>query len=423
MKKLATIYQRPGSEIYIACFKDQKRKRVARSTDCTDADAAQQKADRLALEARVKGDAGPESEMADETRRTIDKHLADYQAKLKTEGDTADHIAHTLDRIRAICTLAKIKTAGDISADRINRAAVKLAECGLPSKRKGQNQKPFAPNTVRGYLTAIKSLTRWLVTHDKLARDPLASVCKTDANANKKTERRMLLPDEWQWLKSVTLADNLDRRGITANERVLLYATAVQTGLRSAELRSLTHARLFLDGQQPYITCKARSTKNKRDARQYVQPEIATELMALIATKMPQAAVFAMPHSTSLAPMIRDDLAVARTAWVKSAKGADERQRREQSDFLQVKNHDGQILDFHSLRHTCGAWLAMSGANPKDVQTVMRHSTITLTMDTYGHIFPGSEVATVARFPAMLGTPPVELKATGTEGRSAARAD
>ncbi|MBI3862791.1 MAG: site-specific integrase, partial [Planctomycetia bacterium] len=37
------------------------------------------------------------------------------------------------------------------------------------------------------------------------------------------------------------------------------------------------------------------------------------------------------------------------------------------------------------MRHTCGAWLAMAGAHPKAVQAIMRHSTIVLTMDTYGH--------------------------------------
>jgi integrase len=60
-------------------------------------------------------------------------------------------------------------------------------------------------------------------------------------------------------------------------------------------------------------------------------------------------------------------------------------------DFLSPTNHEGETLDFHCLRHTCGAWLAMTGVHPKVVQTVMRHSAITLTMDSYGHLFPGQE--------------------------------
>lgn len=57
----------------------------------------------------------------------------------------------------------------------------------------------------------------------------------------------------------------------------------------------------------------------------------------------------------------------------------------------------------------------MSGVHPKTIQTVMRHSTITLTMDTYGHLFKGQESAAVERMHDMLVGPPETLAATGTD--------
>ncbi len=51
----------------------------------------------------------------------------------------------------------------------------------------------------------------------------------------------------------------------------------------------------------------------------------------------------------------------------------------------------------------------------------MRHSTIVLTMDTYGHLFPGQDAATVARLPNMMASEPVALRATGTDGPAAIR--
>lgn len=60
------------------------------------------------------------------------------------------------------------------------------------------------------------------------------------------------------------------------------------------------------------------------------------------------------------------------------------------------------VLAFHGLRHTCGAWLGMAGAHPKAVQAIMRYSIIVLTMDTYGHLFPGQEAETISRLPAMM---------------------
>jgi len=110
----------------------------------------------------------------------------------------------------------------------------------------------------------------------------------------------MLLPDEWQWLRPVILTKDSERRGMSAAERVVLYAMAIRTGLRAGELRSLTRGRLFLDSDPPYVTCKAGATKNAKDARQYVPPELADELRSHIANKAPRAAVFGMPTKRHL---------------------------------------------------------------------------------------------------------------------------
>jgi integrase len=43
----------------------------------------------------------------------------------------------------------------------------------------------------------------------------------------------------------------------------------------------------------------------------------------------------------------------------------------------------------HELRHTCATLLIARGADPKAIQSQMRHSTISVTFDVYGHLFPG----------------------------------
>ena len=45
-------------------------------------------------------------------------------------------------------------------------------------------------------------------------------------------------------------------------------------------------------------------------------------------------------------------------------------------------------LRIHDLRHTCAALLIAEGAHPKVIQEHLGHSSITVTMDTYGHLFP-----------------------------------
>jgi integrase len=43
---------------------------------------------------------------------------------------------------------------------------------------------------------------------------------------------------------------------------------------------------------------------------------------------------------------------------------------------------------FHDLRHTCAALLIAQGAHPKAIQAHLGHSSIQVTMDRYGHLFP-----------------------------------
>lgn len=56
------------------------------------------------------------------------------------------------------------------------------------------------------------------------------------------------------------------------------------------------------------------------------------------------------------------------------------------------------------------------GGHPKEVQTLMRHSTITLTMDTYGHLFPGQEAEIVNHFHIIDESDSDAIAATGTDG-------
>jgi integrase len=46
------------------------------------------------------------------------------------------------------------------------------------------------------------------------------------------------------------------------------------------------------------------------------------------------------------------------------------------------------LYRFHDLRHTCAALLIAQGAHPKEIQDQMGHSTIRVTFDRYGHLFP-----------------------------------
>jgi integrase len=59
-------------------------------------------------------------------------------------------------------------------------------------------------------------------------------------------------------------------------------------------------------------------------------------------------------------------------------------------------------ITLHQCRHTYASFLIAAGVNAKAVQTYMGHSSITITFDTYGHLFPGNEEETAGLLDAHL---------------------
>jgi integrase len=53
----------------------------------------------------------------------------------------------------------------------------------------------------------------------------------------------------------------------------------------------------------------------------------------------------------------------------------------------------GLDYEFHSLRHAAASLFIELGWQPKRIQAVMGHSSITMTFDRYGHLFPQGDVA------------------------------
>ena len=60
-------------------------------------------------------------------------------------------------------------------------------------------------------------------------------------------------------------------------------------------------------------------------------------------------------------------------------------------------------LHFHDLRHSCASMMLADGVNVKAIQTILGHSTISMTMDTYAHLMPNAQVDAANRFDRLLG--------------------
>ena len=58
-------------------------------------------------------------------------------------------------------------------------------------------------------------------------------------------------------------------------------------------------------------------------------------------------------------------------------------------------------LRFHDLRHTYAALMVAAGAHPKYLQAQMGHSSIRVTLDLYGHLFPDANRGVLDKLDAL----------------------
>ena len=328
----------------------------------------------LAMERRSEAARRPITELADA-----------FGTSIRAGGATEKYAARTEREVREFADSMGITALGDIAAE---------LGAGYLEKLRKANQ---SARTRQCRITSVKGFTRWAWREGLLAADPLAGLKRPNPDTDRRHERRYLLVDEWRRLEATTLTAG-ERFGMKADERTMLYATAIQTGLRVSELETLTRGSLHLDANRPFLVVKAGGTKNRKLARQFLTPVLAARLKRHAGRMTPGAPVFRLPPKWNMADMLRADLAAARDAWIAEAgHDPEEAVKRRKVDFLSAKNAEGMVLDFHALRHTCGAWAALGGAGPKAIQTLMRHSSITLTLDTYGHLLPDEAAETVTR--------------------------
>ncbi|WP_144056544.1 tyrosine-type recombinase/integrase [Rhodopirellula europaea] len=381
---------------YMASYTDASGARIRKSTKTTDKATAQRIANKWESDARLR-ETGVIDELAEKlamhAARPIEEHIAAFIQFRASKGGTEKHRARTKRHIEEFREAGGWRRITEIDADAVTKHVGEMMS------------RNAAARTIQSKLQSIKSFTKWLADHHRLHINPLSMVRKPDPNADRRHERRMLLPDEWQWIVTALNQQPFDRNSMSASERILLYQTAIQTGLRATELAELPRNKLILLRGTPHVLCGSAGTKNRKPARQFLDFNLANQLKDHVATKHPTASVFGIGSKEELSRGLQIDLAAARKLWLRSFSDEQERIEADASDFLQRTNHEGAHLVFHSLRHTCGAWLAMSGAHVKTVQTIMRHGSITLTMDRYGHLFPGEAEGAAARIAAMLCKP------------------
>jgi integrase len=318
--------------------------------------------------------------------KPLAEHLNDFQAALAARGNTKDHVALVVSRAKRIIEGCKLVVWSDISASKVQKF---LADLRIDT----EDKRGISNQTFNFYLQAIKEFCNWAVQDRRASESPLRHLKGLNVRTDRRHDRRALSADEVRRLLEATTAQP-GRYGMSGAARAILYKLAVETGLRANELRTLKVSSFDFDNNAVVVEA-AYSKHRRRDVLQ-LRPDTVRELRVFVSGKLPGALVFDMPALNHLADMFKADL---------------------QAAGIDYQDAAGRFADFHSLRHTCGTLLAAAGVHPKTAQSIMRHSTIELTMSKYTHTLAGQESDAVAMLPDFRQKQ--QAIATGTDGKTA----
>jgi integrase len=348
---------------------------------------------------------GDPAAIAEHAQRPLIGQLDDWKRSLLDRGATQAYAELSYNRVRTMLEGMEAAYWGDLTADKVMAF---LAVCRAKGTQRLRTR-GLSVESANHYIRRIKQFARWMVISGRANRSPLESLRLMNANTDRRHGRRALVDEELHRLLQVA-SSGPSWQDMDGSARALLYRLAVETGLRASELRSLTWGCLDLDADQPTVIVKAAYSKHRRDDTLPLKPTTARILARLRKDREgeePDTQIFQkMPDR--LADMLRADLEAAREKWISEATIDDQKLKRGKSDFLSYADHNGNVADFHSLRHTFITNLARAGVHPKVAQSLARHSSITLTMDHYTHTVLEEQAQALAGLPEL---PEVSLEA------------
>jgi integrase len=391
---------------FVAKFRDHVGIWHEIPTKCTDEVAAREVLARLVRRSELvrSGVISQDEDVAATHGRTpIAEHIDAYVAHLRLKScdeHRVKQVESRLGRVLRDCCFARL---GDL--------ALAPIEAWL-SARKIEG---MASGTRNGYREVLLGFSNWCVKSGRLVSHKLGNLPRGDVRSDRRRVRRALTEDELERLleaaRSRPLVEALTVRhgpragSLRANvrphvrerleaqgrERALLYKVLVLTGLRKAELASITIAQAVLDGATPHLVLDAADEKNRAGSLIPLRPDLAADLRAWLVDRLalarataerldrtiptrlpPDAKLLDVP--SGLIRILDRDLVHAGIARVEVRKG---------KKTIIKTDERGRTVDVHALRHTFGSHLAKAGVSLRTTQEAMRHSDPSLTANVY----------------------------------------
>jgi integrase len=260
------------------------------------------------------------------------------------------------------------KKLSELTAPAVNAFADRLREEGR------------SPEMVRRVVRSLGAIFREARRRGLSAVDPTAGL---DLNLSTREDPRPVIPAKAELQAIISNAAGRWRP---------LILTAIFCGLRGSELRGLRWTDIDFEARQISVRQRADAfneigrLKSKSGYRSIPCPPLVINSLRewkLVCPKGDLGLVFPtgsgnVESHSNIAQRGFDPLQIAAGVV----------------QLQEAKDANGQLVmvpvakyGLHALRHACASLWIENGMNPKRIQTLMGHSTIQMTFDTYGHLF------------------------------------
>ena len=326
--------------------------------------------------------------------KPLSELLGLYEQTLRNRERSDIHISVTMNAVREVFAACGFVFWRDIKDEKV--------EAYLRDLRQGERH--LSHRRSNAYLVACQSFCNWVVNDRVWTREsPLRGLKKLDVKQDPRHTRRAITVEELRRLLATT-ATGPERYGMGGWERCLVYWCAALTGLRAGEIRRLRVADFDLAGAT--VTVRAvKATKNKQTRQQPLNAKICAALREFFGSRPPDSKAFGGSYialTDKTVDMLRDDLGAA---------------------GIPYQDSQGNCFDFHALRGEYASLLIESGADIKQTQELLRHSTAALTLGVYARLTSQSRKAQAIENLPDLSLPeshPQLLAKTGTDDRDVA---
>lgn len=299
-------------------------------------------------------------------------------------------------RMKIVCSYI-----GAIKLTKLTGDKLQMMYSKLQSERK---HKPSTVKLIHRILnTAFKQAIRWKKMNSNPCQD-------ADAPSNKDEKHEGIVLAPQQALDLLALARSTDIE--------MFLTLALGTGMRRGELLGLRWAMIDLESKQLRINKTASYIPD--DAGHYKTVERAGK------TKASRRAI-ALPQ------FVVDALKVHKVRQLEQRLQAGAKWKSldlvfctPTGDFYNVatlRNHFNVLLQqcnlphmrIHDLRHSAATLLLYMGVPMKVVQEILGHSSITITMDLYGHLLPGMQEDAMNKMDDLFGEKNKKERREGTK--------